>query len=134
MRLVDRIVVSIIIAVQFLFCLLWLLSIPFVFNYGGASAHPGGVLLWIAFWGAGVVAAILLKKKRRSGRIASLLWNLLFVGNVAWRGGVNWQNPSDRFAGYFALFSVFVILYIAATAATGFAARPDVARRREPDS
>jgi hypothetical protein len=124
-KLADHTIVSIVIAVQFLSCMFYLLSLPWAFNYGGGSAQ--NLLPWIAYWCAGIVTAIFLQKKGKtwispptpspSQRIPALLWNSLLPGYLILHGKVNWQNPFDNFDSYATICALFVVTYLAATSA-----------------
>jgi hypothetical protein len=135
MKLVDHTVVSIIISIQFLASIFYLLSYPFMFLYGGGS--PGILLLWIAYWGAGIVTAVLLQKAaflqktETWRRLPAMLWNSLWAFYFMFRGAVNWRNPFDNFDSYSTLYCMFAVVYLAATSAIGFGAGRAVASLKE---
>lgn len=99
-ELQDHTIISIILSVQFLASLFYQLSISWIFNYGAASGRPYLIPLWIAYWVAGAVTAVLLQRPETWRRMVGLLWNFLLVGAVLFHGGVNWRYPSGSFDGY----------------------------------
>jgi hypothetical protein len=137
-KLADHTIISIIIAVQFLFCLFWLLTTLW---YGDGSAHPYVLLMSVAYGGAGIVTAILLQKKGQSWiqpptpsprqRIPVLLWNSLLPGYAILHGKVNWQNPFDSFDSYATIYGLFVVAYLTATSAIGVVAGGAVPQSKE---
>jgi hypothetical protein len=122
----DQIIISIIIAVQFLFSLFWLLTTPFAFNYGGAAVHPYAFLFLMAYWIVGLVSAILLRRKGSWRRIVAVVWNLLLAGYTLAHGmNWDWENPNTKFFCFFAIYGIFAIAYLATTAVTGRAGQAD---------
>jgi hypothetical protein len=63
--------------------------------------------------------------------MAALVWNSLLAGYAILHGGVNWENPSDAFVGYYVIFSIFVIAYLASTSVIGFRASRDPRSQKE---
>jgi hypothetical protein len=95
------------------------------------EGRPLFIPLWIAFWTAGVVTAVLLHKKGMWRRVAALAWYLLLVGYPISQGKVNSRNHSGSFDGYFVMYSCFVIVHFPATSVLGLAAEPDIPQQEE---
>jgi hypothetical protein len=104
--------------------LLWLLSTPFAFNYGGAAVHPYWFLFLMGYWSVGLASAILLRKKGSWQRIVAAVWHSLLVGYTFVQGlNWDWESPNSRLFGFFAIYGIFAISYLATTAVTGLTRR-----------
>lgn len=76
----DGITLRIIASIQALLSLVWLAATPFLFNYGGAAAHPTVFHLVVLFWVSGLATAVCLFTARLWARLSALAWNTTACG------------------------------------------------------
>lgn len=115
--LFDKTMVRLVAASQFLFSLLWLLTIPFAFNYGGAYVHPNWFMGLLTYFFVGILSACALAFAGLRARIFSLIWHSTAFGWVllgwALRGGVRWESLVNWELGWLLQIS-FASLYLGA--------------------
>lgn len=73
--LIDRIIIAAIAIVQAMASIAGLISIPWVFLYGGAGAHPNYFLAYVLFMAYGIMSALRLSSRQFSGRVLALIWH-----------------------------------------------------------
>lgn len=119
----DKITVRLVAASQFIFSLWWLLMVPFMFNYGGASVHPNWFVGLLTYFFIGILSACALAGAGTPARILSLIWHSTALGWVllgwATQGGVH----SENIAGWelaFLLEISFASLYLGADLSVRF--------------
>lgn len=92
----DKIMVRLVAACQLVFSLLWLLMIPFMFNYGGASVHPNWFMGLLAYFFVGILSACALVFAGTPARSFSLAWHSIAMGWIltGWvlHGGLRWES------------------------------------------
>ena len=126
MALLDHTIVSIIVALQFLGCLLFIATLLLFSRYPGADFNA---LPKILFFAGGVAAAVILQTNQRTEywrRVPALLWNVLFAAYVAFHRGANPSGSSSALSNYTVLFSLWAAIYLGVTAAIGYTGRRDV--------
>jgi hypothetical protein len=119
MRLADRVIIPLIVSVQFLFCLWGSASMLFLWRYGGAQGHSILFLLLLIYCGAGFGSTVYLTRGKRWSRVVSLGWNLCWVAYPPSRGA-NVAHTSDWPFPYIIAWGFFVIAYLGITAALEF--------------
>jgi hypothetical protein len=120
MDILDSVFVGIIVVGQFFFSLFFLLVTPFMFNYGGAAAHPNWFLTFILVNLYGIVSACFLSTRRLAARLVDLLWHALFIAYVSYNYATRVpreplpQYPNDTSFAAAHLDTVLWLLYFAA--------------------
>lgn len=110
----DKIIILLIALTQFLASLWWLLMLPFMFNYGGAAAHPNVFAALIAYLLAGIFSACFLVVRKIAARVMSLFWHATIAASVVMTDGINWENPGDKLVGYWTVWVCFAVFYLSA--------------------
>ena len=118
-KVADAIIIGLITLTQLLASLFWLLSLPFLFNYGGAAANPNLFPGLIIFLCAGILSAFYLATKATLARVISLVWHSLIVSSIAANNLIltskgTWQNPFERGVGLWAGLICFAAFYLSA--------------------
>jgi hypothetical protein len=122
--LLDRTILSIIIALRFLSCLSCIGALLLFSGYPGADF---GVSPAILFYGAGIATTVVLQKNQKKEfwrRLPAMLWNALFVGYAVLGRGLSASSA-------ILTFNVCAAIYLGATAAIGFAATRTLPRLEE---
>lgn len=80
----DKVVVRGIAISQLLFCVFFLGMTPFLFNYGGASAHPNRFNAYLLVMTCGLASAVFLLSAQLTARLVSATWQVTVVGLLWW--------------------------------------------------
>jgi len=115
----DTIIIGLVALTQLLASFLGLLSLPFIFNYGGAAANPNLFPGLIMFLCAGILSAFYLATKATPARVISLVWHSVIVSSIASNNLIltskgTWRTPFERGVGLWAAFVSFAAFYLSA--------------------
>jgi hypothetical protein len=81
----DKVVLRVIAVAQVLLCLVPIpMIIPAFFSYGGASANPAGLQIFLLFWFFGIVSAACLFTTFLWARLFALVWNAIILGAITY--------------------------------------------------